>query len=86
LTRPKVWLAWSQHGQATKADLLDVCNELRSALEGTEWQYQPRNTVPVMRAEMRRLLTEVVKRLAPPPACPDCADGDPGLGPRIEAP
>lgn len=78
---------WLQHPfvQTSKLDLLDVCNALKSALTGSECQYDPKNEVPVLRAEMRKLLLEVAERLKPP-ACPDCDDGDPGLGPRIEAP
>lgn len=60
-------------GQATKEDLLNVCEVLESVLRGTKIIYKPSDfRVPELRARVEVLLGRVGKRLQVPLACPTC--------------
>lgn len=57
-------------GQATKDDLLNVCEVLASALKGQPVVYKGR--VPELRTQMQALLVHVAKRLGTDIACSAC--------------
>jgi hypothetical protein len=60
-------------GQATKDDLLNVCEVLESVLRGTKVVYKASHfRVPELRKRMDFLLARVGKRLGMPLACPAC--------------
>lgn len=60
-------------GQATKDDLLNVCEVLESVLRGTKVIYKASDfRVPELRSRVTVLLVLVGKRLEVPLACPAC--------------
>lgn len=60
-------------GQATKEDLLNVCEILDSALRGQRVVYKAKDfRVPELRTRMHALLVVTAKRLWMPLACTAC--------------
>lgn len=68
MNRTRQWLARPGARQATKDDLLDVCDGLGSSLRGVAVRYDRGSSVGSLRQEMRELLVEVAERLAIKPA------------------